>query len=175
MAIWFSSDLHFNHNKSFIYDARGCDSIEQMNQIILDNFNQLVAPTDDLWLLGDLVMGETYKAHELLTQLPGKKHIILGNHDTTLRTELYRSLGWDCQYATMLKYNKYCFYLSHYPTLVGNFEEPFAPWNLHGHTHDLNAFSVNPRCYNVNVDAHELAPIEINDIISHIKEYTKNV
>lgn len=171
MAIFISSDLHFNHNQPFVYDARGFNSIAHMNQVILDNFNERVAPTDDLWLLGDLCMGVTSEARELLEQLPGRVHIILGNHDTKPRRVLYEALGWDCQYATEIKVAKRTFYLSHYPTLVSNFDEPHGPWNLHGHTHATQAFSEYPRCFNVGVDAHDCYPLEINEIISQIKEF----
>ena len=36
--IWFSSDLHFNHNRQFIYQARGFEILEEMNQTIIERF-----------------------------------------------------------------------------------------------------------------------------------------
>ena len=55
--IWFSSDLHFNHNRQFIYQARGFETLEEMNQTIIERFNSLVKPEDDLYLLGDTMLG----------------------------------------------------------------------------------------------------------------------
>lgn len=171
MAIFLSSDLHFNHNKEFVYATRGCESTQHMNQVILDTFNETVAPTDDLWLLGDLFMGSAADAKPLLEQIPGKVHVILGNHDTKARIALYESLGWDCKWADVINVAKQTFYLSHHPMLLSNFDAPYGPWNLHGHTHSSEIFSELPRCFHVGVDAHDCRPIEIHEIISKIKEY----
>ena len=32
MAIWFTSDTHFFHNKNFVYEPRGFTSVEEMNK-----------------------------------------------------------------------------------------------------------------------------------------------
>ena len=37
--IYFSSDLHLNHDKDFIWRERGFSSVEEMNETIVDNFN----------------------------------------------------------------------------------------------------------------------------------------
>ena len=34
--IYFTSDLHFNHNKDFIYQARGFENIEEHNKTIVE-------------------------------------------------------------------------------------------------------------------------------------------
>lgn len=53
---WFSSDLHFGHNKDFIYQARGFNSIEEHDKAIVDNWNSIVDEDDDVYLLGDLML-----------------------------------------------------------------------------------------------------------------------
>ena len=32
MAIFVTSDLHFNHDKEFLYGPRNCLSVEEMNE-----------------------------------------------------------------------------------------------------------------------------------------------
>ena len=34
--IWFTSDLHFNHDKEFVVQARGFETVEEMNKAILE-------------------------------------------------------------------------------------------------------------------------------------------
>ena len=51
--IWFSSDLHLNHTKNFVWEERGFSSVEEMNVMLIDNFNSIIRPCDTLYLLGD--------------------------------------------------------------------------------------------------------------------------
>lgn len=85
--IYFSSDLHLNHQKEFIYEPRGFKNIYEMNSTILDNFNKIIKPDDDLYLLGDTFLGELNTGINLFNQLPGKIHLIWGNHCTDTRKE----------------------------------------------------------------------------------------
>ena len=39
MAIFLTSDMHFGHNREFIWKARGYSSIEEMNDTIINNWN----------------------------------------------------------------------------------------------------------------------------------------
>ena len=87
--IWFTSDWHFCHDKDFLWFPRGFDSIEMNNLAILSNHNLLVSNEDDVYVLGDLMLNDNEKGLELIKSMKGKLHIILGNHDTESRMELY--------------------------------------------------------------------------------------
>ena len=56
--VWLSSDLHLGHQKEFLYVPRGFSSIEEHDEAIIDNINEVVAPEDTLYLLGDLMLGD---------------------------------------------------------------------------------------------------------------------
>ena len=83
------SDTHFNHAgilefKDYIgKPVRGFDSVEQMNQCMLDNWNDTVGPKDTVIHCGDVLFG--LDKVDWLTanfaKLPGKKRLVLGNHD----------------------------------------------------------------------------------------------
>jgi len=83
------SDTHFNHAgildfKDYIgKPVRGFDSVEQMNQCMLDNWNDTVGPKDTVIHCGDVLFG--LNKVDWLTanfaKLPGKKRLVLGNHD----------------------------------------------------------------------------------------------
>lgn len=173
--IYFSSDNHFNHNQPFLFGPRGFETIEEMNEAIINNFNSVVDNDDDLYLLGDIIMGELEPGIEWVKKLNGRIHIICGNHDTTNRIEAYKNLPnvvEICEVGTIIKYRKWTFYLTHFPLLVNNFEEKRKLWNLHGHTHSQDKFQFARNCaYNVACDAHNCKPIAIEDVINDIKEF----
>ena len=60
--IYLISDTHFNHNKDFVYKARGFNSIEEMNEKIIENWNSVVTDEDTIYVLGDVIMGEDLQA-----------------------------------------------------------------------------------------------------------------
>ena len=46
--VWITSDWHLNHNKEFIYKARGFETVSDMNKAIIQNHNQSVAMDDHI-------------------------------------------------------------------------------------------------------------------------------
>lgn len=62
MAIFIVSDLHLGHSKDFIYGARGFENVEDMNETIIRKWNEVVNYEDDVYVLGDLVMGARGKS-----------------------------------------------------------------------------------------------------------------
>lgn len=173
--IWFTSDLHLNHNKDFIYKARGFNSVKAMNWTILFNLKKRVNPEDDLYILGDITLGELDDAKLYLSLIPGRVHFIIGNHDSNMRIKYYEELGWINEgYATIVRKGKWRFYLSHYPTLTANFDDnnrhlPLI--NLFGHTHQTNTFwNDNEYMVNVGVDAHNCAPLELEEVKNIVRD-----
>lgn len=178
--IYFSSDLHLNHNKLFIYEPRGFKNIYEMNNTIIKNFNSIITWEDDLYLLGDNFLGELESGISLFNQLPGKIHLIWGNHDTDNRKEVMskcHNVVETIGYAGMIKYNKYHFYISHFPTYTTNFDDYKKPLKqrtlcLAGHTHSRELFEPCGS-YNVAVDAHSCFPVSIDKIINDFNNWTK--
>ena len=174
--IWLTSDLHFGHDRQFIYKPRGFKNIMEMNAAILVNHNKIVQPDDDVYILGDLMLGDNEIGLAFIEQLKGKLHIVYGNHDTDVRKELYKLLPnvVECNYALPIKYRKYNFYCSHFPTLTGNLEVESLHQcilNLFGHTHSKEHFYNDiPYMYNVAVDAHDCTPVNLDDIIEEMHE-----
>lgn len=174
--IWFTSDTHFGHDKEFLYGPRGFASIGQHDWEIIRNWNSVVGPDDEVYHLGDMMLVDNEKGLHCVGMLNGHIHIILGNHDTETRAELYkrRPNVVEVTYATQLRYKKNYFFLCHYPVITANYDDQ-KPWamhliNLFGHTHQKEKFyNNNPYMYNVGLDAHNNYPVEINEIIADIK------
>lgn len=170
--IWLTSDLHFNHDRDFIWKVRGFNNVEEMNEAIISRFNAKVGPEDTVYILGDLMLGDKDAGESCLARLNGKKIIILGNHDTNSRIEVYKKYAEEVVYAATLKYKKRVFYLSHYPTLTGNLDDTpgHCVLNLHGHTHQTSNYTDNYSfMYHVGVDSHDCYPVHIDDVIEGIK------
>jgi calcineurin-like phosphoesterase family protein len=171
--VWLMSDLHLGHSKEFLFKPRGFESIEEHNEQILKNIKECVGENDEFYILGDLTLGDLDAAVPLLRQIPGHVHVILGNHDTDRRIEFYQSLGWDVQFATRIKWNKYSFYLSHYPTDTANPGEDYLSQvtiNIFGHVHSPRPWTKDRRfSYNVCPEANACYPVEISDIIDSLR------
>lgn len=178
--IWLTSDLHLFHNQEFVYKSRGFDTMEEMNAAIEANWNEMVQDDDTVYILGDLMVGGMSAGNEagmqIVRRLKGEKHIVLGNHDTDARVALYRNEPSikDVQYATLLRYGGYRFYLSHYPSITTNLQHETLKQgtiNLFGHTHSKERFyNDTPFMYNVAMDAHDNRPVSIEQVLSEVKE-----
>lgn len=174
--IYLTSDLHFGHDRAFIWKVRGYDSVEHMNTRQVEKWNAIVDSDDDVYVLGDIMLGTTDNIH-YVSQLQGRLHIVLGNHDTATRENLYKELPNVVEVAEVgirLKYKQYHFVLTHYPMLTGNLEKESLKQmslNLYGHTHQLTNFYMDlPYLYHVGVDSHNGYPVLIDDIIEEMNK-----
>lgn len=169
--IWLSSDFHFFHNREFIYRPRGFESVYEMNEVIVENWNKIVNNEDICFVLGDIMLNNNIGGLELLKSLRGHIFIIAGNHDTAARIDLYKQC-WNVEGvvdALAIDYKKHHFFLSHYPSFTGNLEKEALSQmtiNLYGHTHQkTNFYNDIPFMYHVGVDSHNCAPVLLDNII----------
>jgi len=90
MNYWFTSDLHLGHANIIKYCDRPFDSLEQMNDTIIQRWNERVKPDDVVYHIGDFCFknsndskgeGVRTSAIEWEKLLNGKIIFIRGNHD----------------------------------------------------------------------------------------------
>lgn len=149
-----------------------------MNVEIVRRHNEMVAPEDDVYVLGDLCLGGADSLElnrQLISSVNGKLHIVAGNHDTDRRIEMYKSLPNVVEISEVglkIKYGKYRFICTHYPMLTGNFERESLKQmmcNFYGHSHQAtNFFEDRPYCYHVGVDSHFCFPVNIETAIEEM-------
>ena len=164
---WFTSDFHFCHDREFVWQARGYSSVEDMNEDLIRKFNSKVKPTDDVYILGDLVLNNNKVGLECVGRLNGKLHIICGNHDTQVRRKAYEKCKNVVEVvdAKFLKVRHQMYFLSHFPTLCGNGDEskPLTSRviNLCGHAHakEWDSDMDKGLIFHVEVDAHDGYPV----------------
>ena len=146
-----------------------------MNETIVFNWNSIVSPEDDVYLLGDVMLGGTENI-EYVKRLNGRLHIILGNHDTSTRSKLYSNCKnvVEVSWASALKYKKYNFFLTHYPCITTNGTTKSLKQvviNLFGHTHQTSNFYEDiPWIYHVGMDSHDCEPVNLDDVIVEMEE-----
>ena len=182
--IFFTSDLHLNHNKGFIYEPRGFSNCHEHSLGIIDNINQVVKEDDELYILGDVMLEDDEKGLYYFNRIKCHNiHIILGNHDSDKRIEIFKSLDnvKELCFATRIKLKKWTFYLSHYPANTCNDADKknsAIVFNLCGHTHTKDRFIEMRRgtmSYHVELDCHDNYPISIQDIKQDIIDFKNNV
>lgn len=139
--IFFTSDLHFNHSNiagpctsKWKCGFRDFNSIDEMNDTLIDNINAVVGHNDELRFLGDWAFGDRSKIPSLRERINCNKiYFIRGNHDHDI--ERYKNcFEWIRSYDEFW-YGK---------TLITTFHYPIAAWNgngkssinLHGHCHN---------------------------------------
>lgn len=168
---WFVSDTHFGHIKDFLWSPRGFNSIQEHDEAIIRNWNEVIGPEDEVYHLGDVMLNDNEHGLECIKRLNGKIHLIIGNHDTDTRIELYKTCPniVSIDYAKEIKVGKYYFFLCHYPVLVHNYDDYKKIWNIHGHTHSKEKFSENMHCYNACLDAHDNYPVSLERILEDVQ------
>lgn len=182
--VWLSSDLHFFHRNVISYCNRPFADVEEMNWKLINIFNELVQPDQDLILLGDLCFGGKQRWASTVARLNGKKKMIKGNHDginaTPLREFGIESALYGCIIIVDDDYQElYNFALSHYPyqytgdhTDVERYTErrliDSGGWLLHGHVHTL--WQTKGRMINVGVDMWDMKPVSLAQIVKIVDE-----
>jgi len=180
MNIFFTSDLHFCHNKEFLYGPRGFTNEKEMNEAIVENWNSVVKADDIVWNLGDMAMNDIADAIPYLNMLNGTQYWLLGNHDTNNKVERILKSCWKISvpaltYANLEKIGGMSIYMSHYPTLTANYDDKHFSRhviNLHGHTHQHTNWldPRNPFMYHVGMDSHNCTPVHIDEIMTDIRQ-----
>ena len=178
MEIWMTSDTHFSHDKEFLYRPRGFSNIKEMNKALVEQWNAIVKPEDEIWHLGDMALGDIDDACKYINQLNGTIRWIRGNHCTAKKiSKIVEECPnvWEIGWAYQLKYGKQSIYMSHYPTLTANYDEKKFSQHViavHGHTHQRSNWidTKNPFTYHVGVDSHNNTPVHIDEVISDVRQ-----
>ena len=166
--IWFTSDQHFYHKKMLEY--RNFNTIEEMNNFLIKKYNQVVKDKDIVYFLGDFSFGTVTQTIEILKQLKGHKHLILGNHD---RKKIYKKNIFKQYFESItdyyeLKYNHQLYILCHYPFETWH-KKNYGSIHLYGHIHFNNINFIKNR-YHVGVDTNNFTPVCIDSFSFSILE-----
>lgn len=132
---FFTSDQHFFHKKILEYcpDRKG-STVAEMNELLLQAWNDKVGQDDTVYHLGDVSFGGHDETLDILNRLHGKIHLVLGNHDKLMKTEKIRQRFESVQEYKTLKLDGSHIVLFHFPIESWD-RRSYNSWHLHGHVH----------------------------------------
>jgi calcineurin-like phosphoesterase family protein len=164
--VFVLSDLHLGHKNILTFKHGGHPlrpfaTLEEMHDTILGNWRKTVAPADKIYVLGDVCFG--LKNMELFADLPGKKRLVMGNHDLF-------------DYGVYAKYFQKIMgvrqlngvWLTHVPMHLDCVNQERVKCNIHGHLH-ANKID-HPKYFNACCEHLDYTPKHIDEIIKEVND-----
>ena len=194
--IYFTSDTHYNHSNLCLgvstwddkeLSCRKFQTLEEMNQLLVENINQYVKENDTLYHLGDWSFGGINNIYEFRKQINCLNVILVpGNHDHHIKNnkiipscdlrarDLFKDVFPQCHKLQIDKSTNLI--LSHYP--IEEWEDmDKGSIHCHGHSHhskDNTETSLKYRRMDVGIDWKDFRPYHLDEIlILKLKEIRK--
>lgn len=164
MTVWFTSDTHFGHSKVIDYSNRPFKNVDEMDEMMIKNWNAYVQPGDLVYHLGDFSFHRTEKSIQIAKRLMGQKYLIFGNHDKRLREEkeFCSQFIWTKDLAQIeIEGTKVT--LCHYAMLTWN-QSHRGAWQLHGHSHGSLPVDMTSLRQDVGVDVYDYRPVSFEEL-----------
>jgi calcineurin-like phosphoesterase family protein len=182
--IFFTSDSHLHHNNickgisnwsDKDKNCRDFNTLQEMDDAIIDGVNNNVGQDDILFHLGDVAWGAKYVKQYVDRLICKNIYLILGNHDTDIiKSEELQSLFKGVYRLLNIDLNGRHFVLCHYAMRVWNKSHHFST-HLYAHSHGKLLDLPNSLSMDVGIDTNKnLFPYhidEINKIMDKKKEY----
>lgn len=167
---FLTADPHFFHEAMLRPDTVGrpFSSVEEMNEVMIDNWNSVVKPTDIIDILGDFALhASAQDVAVIFHRLNGQKNLIIGNHDTDKKGNLLPSLArlpWGKPPAHLdeINFAGQRIVLSHYAMVTWNAKH-HGSFLAFGHSH--GKIESLPGSVDVGVDPQGFKPISVEDFI----------
>lgn len=157
--IFFISDTHFGHKNILNFKdkcgnpIRPFTSYEEMEEVLITNWNKTIQPTDKVYHLGDVAIAR--QGLNVLEKLNGDKVLIRGNHDI-FKLKDYALYFRDIRGAYVMD-NIIFTHVPIHRECSGRFKA-----NVHGHLHANNL--ADPFYINVSVEQLNFYPISYEDL-----------
>lgn len=148
-----------------LYDQRPFNSLDEMHERIIANWNKTVKKDDMVFHLGDVSFMDLENTQKIISKLNGKKILIRGNHDKSHSDEWFRKCGFSKIIAYPIIYKDF-YILSHKPMYM-NCSTPYRSIHGHIHTNELN----KNLFYNVGCMNHDYTPINFEIIKNQFNNY----
>jgi len=177
--LWFTADTHFGHANIIKHAGRPFRSAAEMDEALIQLWNETVKPQDTVWHLGDFMW--SVKPTEWVVrakELHGHLRLVVGNHDTSSVTKKLKKWGdssgferIEDLYFMKLGDRKRAglegLVLCHYPMVTWN-KKHFGVVHLHGHCHG-SLQRRDRRAIDVGVDTHMYRPYNFDEIVTLVE------
>jgi calcineurin-like phosphoesterase family protein len=182
MNVWFTADTHLGHFNVVKYCSRPWNTVEEMNDGLIERWNSKVKPGDTVYHLGDFCLTKRVDLIDgWLSKLNGTIRLVKGNHDQWTRRheqlENKDKIKWVKDYVErtfVVDDKKYRVIMSHFPMLFwnGGYKGNIM---LHGHSHGgADEFNKDVRRMDVGVDCHDWYPVLLEDVIATMETRNMN-
>jgi calcineurin-like phosphoesterase family protein len=157
-----SNILKFTDKEGNLLRGKIFSTIEEHDEVIVQNWNKIVRSVDKVYHLGDVVINR--RCLPILSRLNGRKVLVKGNHDI-FHLKDYIPYFEDIVAYKVLPNSGIIF--SHVPLHPQQFEGRFK-WNGHAHLHQN---IINDLKYiNLCVEHINYTPIELEEVLQKLKE-----
>ena len=136
---YYISDIHFGDERILKLCKRPFNTLDDMNNYIIQKWNSRVSNTDTVYILGDI--GFDDKSINIYKKLNGIKILIIGNHDLAFIDEIKKSRVFNkIDYTLEIKDSVNDVFLCHYPVVdwPGIDEKSVL---LYGHIHNKTSLN----------------------------------
>ena len=163
--IWFTSDLHLGHGAAINMCERPFETVEEMNETLIRNFNSCVKKNDTVYILGDIAHRTPVDVvNQGIARLNGKKVLCKGNHDKRYNAELFAGIYDFLEIST----HGVNLSLMHYPMMSWP-KSRHGSLHLHGHIHSKGDYNLQQKKegilrYDVGVDVNGYYPVSIEQV-----------
>lgn len=177
---YFIADPHFGHGNIIRHCGRPFRHVEEMDEAMLQAWNQTVGPQDTVYILGDL-MFYCDDPEYYLRRLPGKKYLVTGNHDKTWMSKLEKQKpGILSQYfeeispIMTIREDGRKLILCHYPMYTWE-DRKEGSWHIYGHIH--NAADITPveHALNAGVEINGYRPVTLEELVENNRAFQRTL
>ncbi len=174
--IWFTADHHFGHKNIIDYCNRSFETIEEMDDRLINNWNEVIEPGDIVYHLGDFTLGNAKLAQSYFSRLNGSINILSnpwhhdgrwlpGDYFSNSYTEVVKLPPMVVLEIPQRKGYLVAITLCHYPLERWD-RKHYGSIHLHGHCH--GKLPCSPFRIDVGVDAQNYCPISLNSILEMV-------
>lgn len=176
--IFVTSDLHFWHKNILELSphTRPFNSVEDMNDFLVNEWNKVVGVDDIVYNLGDVSFGNLEQTRSVLKRLNGKHYLITGNHDQVITKNISvftqedkhdgNKILEEVSNYKEIKYGRNTVVLFHYPICEWN-KAHYGSYHLCGHIHDAkHPLESMARAMNVGFDNTNKVVVELGSLLS---------
>jgi calcineurin-like phosphoesterase family protein len=162
---YYTSDTHFGHENIIRFCNRPFSSVDEMAEGLIDRWNSVVRPYDEVYHLGDFAFRNKESVAPIIERLNGIKFLIVGNHDHRSVMELPH-WEWVKPYAE-IKDEGTNVVLFHYAIREWH-KKHHGAYHLFGHSH--GGLPPHGNSLDVGVDCWDWRPVTLSQVrerISH--------
>ncbi|MFT4986996.1 MAG: calcineurin-like phosphoesterase family protein [Glaciecola sp.] len=166
--IFFTSDHHFGHANIIRFCNRPFENAKQMNEVLIQKWNEKIGPNDMVYHLGDLELYSEEDLADIIDQLNGTIHLIVGDHEGAA-VQNKKKFQWVKDYYELKakdpdkKNGVQRIMLFHYAMRSWRGAH-HGNWHLYGHSHGTLPDLEDQLCFDVGVDCHDFYPLAYEDV-----------